>query len=372
MVLGSHCIFTAGFPHNLLPIFNWVFDGNLGVRTFFIISGFLITWLMLIEHDRSGRVSLKRFYARRAIRILPVYFAFLGTLAALSALTPFRQAVGTWLCNITFITNVCATFSWTSAHLWSLAVEEQFYLLWPTVFVLFGLGKSLRTSLLILSLPLLIAPIARVITYLGVAPAAVAPLFYGFSFFNYFDSLAIGCACAVLLSRRRDFVQHWTTARPRLMFFGAIVLIVVPYVLSHCLLAGIFTVPLGNTCEGVGVAILIMQSVMRPRLGVYRVLNHPLIRQIGVLSYSLYIWQMVFCTNPRTFGLGDVWWMSYPFWLLPVILVALVSYYGLERPFLRLRARLRTSESPRLMPNTALIDPAINVGLVLSLPNESV
>ena len=83
MVLGAHTIFTPGFPPAFTTAFRWIFDGDLGVRFFFIISGFLITWLMILENDRIGRVCLKQFYIRRALRILPVYFAFMLVLAGL-------------------------------------------------------------------------------------------------------------------------------------------------------------------------------------------------------------------------------------------------------------------------------------------------
>jgi peptidoglycan/LPS O-acetylase OafA/YrhL len=57
--------------------------------------------------------------------------------------------------------------------------------------------------------------------------------------------------------------------------------------------------------------------------------------------YSIYIWQQLFCTQPEVFGLGKVWWMSFPGWLVPALTVAFISYYGFERPFLRLRTRFR-------------------------------
>ena len=77
MVLGSHCKVVAGFPKSLDRIFYWLFDGDLGVRCFFVISGFLITYLLLQENKQTGSVSLRKFYIRRVLRILPVYFAFL-------------------------------------------------------------------------------------------------------------------------------------------------------------------------------------------------------------------------------------------------------------------------------------------------------
>jgi peptidoglycan/LPS O-acetylase OafA/YrhL len=83
IVLGNHSTFAAGFPNGLKPFFYWFFDGGLGVRFFFVISGFLITWLMILEKDKNGSVDLRKFYIRRGFRILPVYFAFLGILAGL-------------------------------------------------------------------------------------------------------------------------------------------------------------------------------------------------------------------------------------------------------------------------------------------------
>jgi len=77
IVLGFHCTFASGFPSALRPVFHWLFDGSLGVRFFFVISGFLITWLLLCEHEQRGAINLRSFYIRRALRILPVYLVFL-------------------------------------------------------------------------------------------------------------------------------------------------------------------------------------------------------------------------------------------------------------------------------------------------------
>jgi peptidoglycan/LPS O-acetylase OafA/YrhL len=79
-----------------------------------------------------------------------------------------------------------------------------------------------------------------------------------------------------------------------------------------------------------------------PAYGFYSWLNQSLVCQIGVLSYSIYIWQQLFA-SPAEFMLRPVWWLSFPGWLVPALVVALVSYYGLERPWFRLRARFRDS-----------------------------
>jgi len=129
MVLGAHTTHTTGFPEELRPLFLWVFDGALGVRFFFCISGFLITYLMLQEAERTGRMSLRDFYVRRTLRILPVYFLYLAVLLGLQCTTPLKLTAGEWAASLTFTADF-ASGQWLNGHLWSLAVEEQFYLLW--------------------------------------------------------------------------------------------------------------------------------------------------------------------------------------------------------------------------------------------------
>src|SRR6202044_3275928 len=98
-------------------------------------------------------------------------------------------------------------------------------------------------------------------------------------------------------------------------------------------------VALGDTFQSVGFAILLLHSVRSPQL--FKPLNWPVIRNLGILSYSIYIWQMLFCSNPKTFGWPNFWFMSFPGWLLAALLVASLSYYGLEKPLMGLRARFR-------------------------------
>jgi peptidoglycan/LPS O-acetylase OafA/YrhL len=341
LVLGSHSENSANFPTRYTALWRWIFDGVLGVRIFFIISGFLITWLMLKEFDRTERVSLPRFYARRALRILPVYAAFLCTLGVLQIFTPYHQALRAWIGALTFTSNYVPGPNWTVGHLWSLGVEEQFYFLWPSLFVLFGCGSHLRRSLYVLAVPLLLAPVARVLSYLNCAPYGIPLLFVPNSFLNFFDSLAIGCICAFVLARRTEAVRRLSSTRPRLLQFVAVAMILVPHILVRLFAFGVFTVPLGNTFQGIGLAVLILQSVVMPKSGLYQVLNLPVISQIGVLSYSIYIWHMIFCTSPDAFGLGNVGWMSFPYWMMCSVAVAAVSYYVLERPLLQLRTRFR-------------------------------
>ena len=340
MVLGNHCCFVRNFPAVLIPIFSKWFTGDLGVRCFFVISGFLITWLLLGEQDSQRRISLRHFYIRRALRILPVYFAFIGVLACLSVLTPFRQTLADWIGNLTFTTDFLDTTG-PSAHLWSLAVEEQFYLFWPVVLVMFSLAKKPRVALWFLSIPLIVAPICRVITYLKSYPPGLHYAFTHFSFFNYFDCLAVGCLGAFLLKHRRGLVETGLCFRPKAAATTGLALVLLPFLLARLGLPGRVSVASCASFQAIGFTVLLLQSILQPQLVFYRMLNWRLIRSAGVLSYSIYIWQQIFWMSPATYGLSSAWWLAFPGWLLATLLTASVSYFFFERPLFRLRSYFR-------------------------------
>jgi peptidoglycan/LPS O-acetylase OafA/YrhL len=135
--IGSYQYATFTFPHHRVAEF--LNDcGPLGVRVFFAISGFVICRLLILEERRCGAVSLRGFYVRRAFRILPPYCLYLATICLLLS---FQLIVGTWrvfLIAALFLYDVrsLAIHSWFVGHTWSLAVEEQFYLIFPTLWVL--------------------------------------------------------------------------------------------------------------------------------------------------------------------------------------------------------------------------------------------
>ena len=126
----------------------WLSGGFLGVEVFFVISGYLITLLLLSEKERTGKVHLGQFWLRRARRLLPALFAMMGALAIYMSLFkrgPMGQARGDLLAGTSYVSNwfqVWVGQGYTAAvnfaplrHLWSLAVEEQFYIVWPLVMV---------------------------------------------------------------------------------------------------------------------------------------------------------------------------------------------------------------------------------------------
>jgi len=337
MVLAAHCWNMPGYSDsNLLvtslPIF---FDGVLGVRFFFVISGFLITYLLIQEHDLNGNVSLKGFYIRRALRILPVYFAYLMVTALLQIFTNLHQAAVTWAGDLTFTVNFLPRGE-ISGHLWSLSVEEQFYLLWPLIFV--WLIKREKYVLPVLVLPMIVALFCHVVSWAGKVPWIIHPLLHFHSSLVNFDSLATGCLAAFVLARHREKLVRRLAGWGK--FYGVVLgafMIALPAFDLGCL--GPLTAIGGNLCQAFGFATLLLASILHP--GTFRPLNWFWVSRLGIVSYSVYIWQQIFCIGPETYGFAPVWWMSFPGWLAAALLAGFVSYYGLEKPLLRLRSGFR-------------------------------
>jgi peptidoglycan/LPS O-acetylase OafA/YrhL len=336
LVLGSHASNTANFPHEWDVLFGWLFDGNLSVRCFFIISGFIITTLMLRETASRGSLDLKGFYLRRAVRILPVYVAFLVAVALLEYFTAFDQSASQWARLLTFTTNFSISRNFLTGHTWSLACEEQFYLIWPVVFAAVGLS-FVRKSLWILGLPLVLCPLWRVVSYLQIFPDH--GLFNIFSLFSYLDTLSFGCLLAYAHPWIGQRINNGRTPIP-LIVGSSLLLILVPYILNRIFLLGILMVPFGNTFQALGLCLLISLSIHHPFKGQWQVLNFKPVVWLGKLSYSIYIWQQFFCTKPIVFGWQRTWFQSSPFWILAAFGTGIASYYLLERPLLKLRIRL--------------------------------
>ncbi|OYW24304.1 MAG: hypothetical protein B7Z55_02610, partial [Planctomycetales bacterium 12-60-4] len=287
MVLGEHTMHSKAFPEEMRPVLTQFCDGHLGVRFFFVLSGFLITWLMLSEERRSGTVNLKHFFARRALRILPVYIAFLAVLAILQATTPFHQSVSAWFGSLTFTRNWFYDHH-SSNHLWSISVEEQFYLLWPACFVFFKPQASWKKCITLLTSMVVLAVINRIFVYYhpvsppGLAGKLQSAIFGNWSFFNNADTLAIGCVLAVLLSRERQRVSSFVTSHSLTVPALGLLLLFAPPLLHLQQLQAVpmlgemcdaIDVCTGRTLQSLGFALLMLQSVVAPRMPLYQILN---------------------------------------------------------------------------------------------------
>jgi len=339
-VLLGHLQGTSGFPE--LAFAHWLAGlAHLGVAVFFVISGFLITTLLRTERACTGAVSLKRFYVRRALRIFPAFYTFLVVMMLASAAGLLTLGAADLGFSLTYTVSYYAGRSWTIGHLWSLSVEEQFYLIWPFLFVV--LAK--RHAFLAAVAAFVAGPLVR--TAMDVAFPLPSP-WNGLEIFPAVaDSIATGCILA--LSRRWLLGQSWYL---RLTASNVALLVLVPAVLAINALDGYALVDLlGSPVKLLAIAVLIEASTRRADSLVGRALNLKPVAFVGVLSYSIYLWQQPFINRHSTAA-----WCAFPLNIVLALGFALLSYYLVERPFLRLRKRIEEPVSPSRAAGATLRD----------------
>jgi peptidoglycan/LPS O-acetylase OafA/YrhL len=321
MVMAGHLNGTVNFGRRA----SWFGDyAHLGVVVFFVVSGFLITSLLLSEEQKKGRVSLKLFYARRSLRIFPAFYAYIACVSGLWIAGGIQLNAQSLWPAVTYTMNYMPRFPWHLGHLWSLSVEEQFYLLWPSTFVFLGRRKAPWAAVWVIAL----APFARAIGTFALRGTAYQDV-------NMFpmvaDSLASGCLLAIMrgwLERQRLYVMLFRPVNSLILV--ALVLLLNRY-MGYTVVAAF-----GNSIVNVCLAILVHRSVLRARDSMGRFLNWKPVAAVGVLSYSLYLWQQPFLNRA-----SSLWMNSFPWNLLLAVAAAVASYTFLEKPLLRLRRKLR-------------------------------
>lgn len=290
---------------------------DVGVDAFFVLSGFLITTMLCRELDRSSKISLRQFYFRRALRIFPAFLVFLGFVALLAGTGQLDVPRRDWLAAFTYTMNFDPQPTWEVGHLWSLSIEEHFYLLWPPLLLL----MPRRTALYALVGLLVLEPLARVFVLVE-WPSTYARV--ELWTFVRTDGIAAGCLLA-LMSREPWGVKVLDAAARRwpLALVALVVALVIEFV------SGKLGVGVTPSVVALALAVLIWWTVRtEPRW-----LNGRAIVTVGVGSYSIYLWQQIFL-SPKV-----VWWTSLPVSLVLVGLAAAASYHCIEQPFLRLKDR---------------------------------
>ena len=326
IVIVSHALSYLPGLAGRSPSLQLSWLGQSGVDVFFVISGFLITYLLLKEHEATGAIRLKMFYVRRFFRIFPAFYAYLAVVGILwiTGLDPQNTR--------NFIS--AATYTWDYqphaegyllAHTWSLSLEEQFYLLWPPCLALLGKKRSTYLALTVI----LLSPVSRVLTYL------LAPSFRGnegIMLHTRLDTIMFGCAMALLWNRDRFTGLAEKLLHPTLFAFSIFYITI----LSPCLSARFgarYDWTIGYTLRSFLISIVLLYVVRRPVSFPGRVLNLAPIRHIGIISYSLYLWQQMF-TGPHS--------RLFPLNLMAIGVCAELSYWLIERPAFRLRDKVET------------------------------
>ena len=334
IVIGSHLATSVSTPSSISGIsqlFNgYLFDGALGVRMFFCISGFLITHLLLSEKDRTGKISLKTFYIRRTLRIWPVLYVFVLFLFVMSQTTALTITPCQYVTALTFTKNHGCS-SWIDGHLWSLAVELQFYAIWPAVIVL----CSTRTVIKLAVAAILIAPVSRL-----VEASADLPRWW---LTSNIDTLMCGGLAAYAQKLHRALFDRILNTRPTLSRCGGFAILVTPVIVARQFPHASLQIMLGPTIQAFGATYLIASYARGPAGAIKTILNSRPLNFLGIISFSLYIWQEPFFIWPSDFGFQKLLTFEWPFNIIGMLIVATASYYCFERPLLSLRRKYNTA-----------------------------
>lgn len=352
---GRHTVhFDSGFTSNLLNLFG---NASLGVSIFYVISGFLITELLLGEVERYGTISLKRFYVRRAFRILPAYYFFLLVMGILAFAGILNLSWRSILSAAFFTTNYGLDGSWWLGHSWSLCVEEQFYLLWPLTLVLLGPRRCFWLALGVI----VFSPVVRVASYF-LFPAWRGNI--GMMFHTRADQLMLGCIAALSFGSTRFQSFMDKLFRYRIHWVSTLFIFCISPLLGGRFHGG-YTLSAGYSLEGLGITIVMLWAVRNSESLPGKILNSRPAICLGVLSYSLYLWQQPFLTPINTTVSG-----IFPWNVLCAFMLATFSYVAVERTFLRWREMIGLRGKSRTI--TAGSDHSQTVDAVRTLPNQGV
>jgi peptidoglycan/LPS O-acetylase OafA/YrhL len=320
--------------------------GTAGVRAFFVLSGFLISGLLLREFQDTGEINYLNFLKRRALRIFPLYILFLLVMSSLYLTGVWKTnpdgLAYSWLYVYNFIPP--RLYDPLLAHTWSLAVEEHFYLLWPLCMV--GL---LRRKL---SLIWFIVGTAA-LSFLSMIVFTRWLGLHGFFLERWTPvaafSLLAGCLAAVIQHQHRAaaafFARWWSVAFAALLFvLPAIVRLVPP--LAERVLPAYVAVSL----QAVGIATYLLWLVQHQRGFAAAVLEWPPLKYIGTISYGIYIWQGFFLGVSPDREAGALWPPSPIVGVIGIAIVAPLSYHFFEKPFLAIKGRF-SAKSPAVSVN---------------------
>jgi peptidoglycan/LPS O-acetylase OafA/YrhL len=317
--------------------------GVVGLEILFVLSGFLITVLLIEERGKKGAISLRNFYRRRFLRVLPPLFALLAVGSAVSVLIGYRTlpemlreaaVAGLFLGNGQTAHGVAMP---VFGHTWSLALEVQFYLLWPVALDFLLRANVRRRRILLLLALLLVALVAwRTVLFACRPPAGpvrmlfLSRLYIGLD--THADTLLIGCITGALVAWGLiPASRRWHAGLHRagwLSLAGLGYLLLRCHHEQHAFYCGLFTL------TGLLAAAVIVCLVLAPPRPLRHLLEFPPLVGLGRISYALYLFHVPVCQWLHPRGAGPI----------AVALglsagAAVLSFYLIERPFVRAKQR---------------------------------
>jgi peptidoglycan/LPS O-acetylase OafA/YrhL len=324
--------------------------GFLGVDIFFVLSGFLITTLLMDEWARTGRISLGQFYARRALRLLPALVALViacDVAVMIIARLYWPEVFGPVVLGMVYASVAALLYManwvvvsvqtlWILGHTWSLSIEEQFYLIWPLC--LLALLRWVRRRGFILALLLLGISASLILKVALVrAQSSVLRIFFGLD--TRFDELLIGCVVGVFASW--GLLAGSRRSRGRLGAAAGAGAALLAFMLWRAVWRDQVMLGGGLTAAAAAAGVLIADIIARPSGWLASALGRQPLVGIGRISYGLYLWHF-----PIVYGCGalavDGTPPDFPRASLAVgltFLVAAASFRWIEQPMLKIKRR---------------------------------
>ena len=296
--------------------------GNLGVRVFFVISGFLITGLLVREIERTSTIDLLKFYYRRSMRIFPPFYFYVLVIFVADHLGFIRIPAGSISFSAVYLTDYVNPDHWHLGHTWSLAVEEQFYLILPGV-LLFAATRRVRLLLIFL---VLLVPALRIIDFRISGDAHWVLK----GFHANMDALAVGCLLTLVRNALHENYYYSKFLRSNYAFFLVPLIMLFNVQTAHPHLFYGISMTVMNISIGLMLDWLVSNQTSRAG----RFLNTRPMVTVGMMSYSIYLWQQPFF-DPKETSLIT----QFPVNFIGLAATTLFSYYAIERTSLWLRQK---------------------------------
>jgi len=325
--------------HQLIPLS--LKGGFLGVDLFFVLSGFLITALLLKEFDNSGSVSLTNFYTRRALRLAP---AFLMYLIAVLVVTHYQhpEEFGRELklvgLSLVYLTNWRMAFGWDysldpTAIIWSLSIEEQFYLCWPPLLLLL-LSRRVKHVHIARGLALIVFAVALHRAALWSQGAELNRMYYGTD--TRADALFTGCFFALVAQRQ---LSPRIKSLLHVCGLGAGVLLI--YLISSVSFTDQFLYRGGYSLIALATGLVIWNLNDSQHSWFARLFTFYPFRWFGLISYSLYLWHWLLLRNVSFYYVAGEWdaWAR----CITALTIAATSFYLIETRVNRFKTRFTYS-----------------------------
>jgi peptidoglycan/LPS O-acetylase OafA/YrhL len=333
-----------------------VLPGDVGVNVFFFLSGFLITTLMRLEHESRGTVDISHFWLRRALRVLPPFYtvALAATLIALVLYPPGAVYAPSMIAELLFYANYYGIYGVNreapgTGVVWSLAVEEHFYLLFPLLYIAMQKWRLSRRNQAYFLWGLCAAVLMWRCVLVFNMHVGIPRIYLATD--TRVDSILFGCALAVWNNPALDNGAPEDPARPPNRWKY----LVLPAALGALLWSFTLTGPISLvttrfSVQGVGLTFLFIAAIRFHEWWPFRVLNWRPVVFIGTLSYSLYLVHDVMLRATARLWPQSHAWQRAVVALAASFITSWVIYVAIEKPCARLRKKLTRQQARSFVP----------------------